>query len=239
MIQSTHPLLRAFLALTVLASSSVAFADESPHTSPDPKRFAKEIAKFGTDDAESPPAKGGIVFTGSSSIRLWSGLKTDFPDLPVLNRGFGGSVANDLCVYAEEIVLRYEPKVVVVYTGSNDLNAKLTVAEALADYTKFLGIIHTKLPATRVIVNSVKVSTSRIKQVGLVKELNTALEAWAKDNPWVTWVEATSHLMDKDGRIRDEIFRTDHLHLNADGYAEWKKILEPVLRRVWGEELHG
>ena len=238
MIHSTHPLLRAVLAITVIASTSLAFADEAPHARPDPKRFAKEIAKFTTDDAESAPAKGGIVFTGSSSIRLWSALKTDFPDLPVFNRGFGGSVANDLCVYAEEIVLRYEPKVVVVYTGSNDLNAKLTVAEALADYTKFLGIIHTKLPGTRVIVNSVKVSTSRIKQVGLVTELNAALEAWAKDKPWVSWVEATSHLMDKDGRIRDEIFRTDHLHLNADGYAEWKKILEPVLRRVWGEALH-
>ena len=210
-------------------------ADEAPTKRPDPKRFAKEIEKFTSEDAANPPAKGGIVFTGSSSMRLWSTLKTDFPDLPVLNRGFGGSVANDLSVYANEVVLRYEPKVLVTYTGSNDINAKLTVSEALSDYTKFLELVHSKLPATRVILNSVKVSTKRVEQVKSVKELNVALEAWVKDRPWVTWVDSTSHLVDKDGRIRDEIFRTDHLHLNADGYAEWKKILEPVLRKTWAQ----
>ena len=221
--------------LAFLAVASLGLADEAPHKRPDPKRFAKDIAKFTLDDEANPPAKGGIVFTGSSSIRLWADLQRDFPDLPVLNRGFGGSVANDLNVYAQEVALRYEPKVLVLYTGSNDINAKLTVNEALADYTKFLELIHNKLPATHVIVNSVKVSSSRIKQVETVKQLNAALETWTKDKPWVTWVEATSHLMDKDGRIRDEIFRADHLHLNADGYAEWKKILDPVLRKTWAQ----
>lgn len=225
----------AALAFSCLFAQSRLAADESVRARPDPKRFAKDIAKFGEDDAKTPPGIGGIVFTGSSSIRLWTNLKQDFPGLPVLNRGFGGSVANDLTVYAEEVVLRYQPKVLVIYTGSNDVNAGLSAGEALADYTKFLNLVHERLPETRVIVNSVKVASSRLKQMTTVQELNRKLEAWCKGQPWVTWVEATAYLIGTDGKPKDELFRKDRLHLNPDGYGLWKGVLDPVLRRVWAE----
>ena len=140
---------------------------------PDPVRFAKEIAKFDSDDAANPPAKGGIVFTGSSSVRMWK-LSEAFPDLPVLNRGFGGSVSNDLVTYAEKVVLRYEPKILVVYTGGNDLHGSakakpplpgLTPEEVLADYTKFLNLVHEKLPKTRVLVQAVRTGPVRIEEL--------------------------------------------------------------------------
>src|SRR5688500_11103888 len=77
---------------------------------PDPERFAKYIAKFYSDDAAHPPAKSCIVFTGSSSVKLWQ-VKEAFPELPALNRGFGGSVSNDLVTNAEKVVLPYQPKI--------------------------------------------------------------------------------------------------------------------------------
>jgi lysophospholipase L1-like esterase len=199
---------------------------------PDPKRFAKEIEKFAQLDKATPTAQGGIVFTGSSSIRLWKTTEA-FPDLPVLNRGFGGSVANDLVFYFDKVVTPYEPKILVVYTGSNDLNAKLTVQDVLADYTKFLGMVHEKLPATKVIVNSVKTSIKRWDQYESVKQLNVALEAWCQGKDWIRWVEATSHLLGSDGTPRPEIFREDKLHLNDKGYAEWNAIIRPVLQEEW------
>ena len=199
---------------------------------PDPKRFEKEIAKFDAQ-FEEKPVKGGIVFTGSSSIRLWK-VEESFPGLPVLNRGFGGSVANDLIVYADKVVFRYEPKVLVVYTGSNDINAKLTVEEAFKDYTSFLNLVHEKLPKTRVIVNPVKVAESRLKQIPDVKKLNGLLEGWAKENTaWVRWVESTGYLMDENGKPKAEYYRKDKLHLNDAGYAKWNAIIEPVLKEEW------
>ena len=53
--------------------------------------FEAEIAKFEAAEAENPTAKGGILFTGSSSIRMWKTLSEDMAPLPVSNRGFGGS----------------------------------------------------------------------------------------------------------------------------------------------------
>jgi lysophospholipase L1-like esterase len=211
-------------------------ADETTaHKRPDPARFAGEIAKFDKADAETPPPQDGIVFTGSSSVRFWK-VTEAFPDLPVLNRGFGGSVANDLVVYADKVAVRYHPKVLVVYTGSNDLHAKLTPAEAFADYTKFLQLAHEKLPQTKVIVCSVKVAPVRTVEIPLVKQLNSLLEPWCKQQPWITWIESTQYLIGEDGQPIDKLFRsTDHLHLNDEGYAKWNAIVSPVLHHVWAE----
>jgi lysophospholipase L1-like esterase len=220
------------LAAQATAPDSAAeTAPATPGKRPDPARFEKDLAKF---DAEFKvkPVKGGIVFTGSSSIRLWKTAEA-FPKLPVLNRGFGGSVANDLVVHAERVVLRYEPKVLVVYTGSNDLNAKLKPEEVLADYTAFLNLVHEKLPDCRIIINSVKVSESRLKQIPAVKQLNSLLQAWCEGKDWVRWLESMNYLMDEKGAPKNEFFRKDKLHLNDAGYAKWNVIIEPVIKEEW------
>ncbi|HYF34173.1 MAG TPA: GDSL-type esterase/lipase family protein [Prosthecobacter sp.] len=196
---------------------------------PDPQRFAKEIAAF----AAQPPVKGGIVFTGSSSIRLWTTLKEDFPGLPVLNRGFGGSVANDLIVHADTVVFRHRPKLLVVYTGSNDINAKLTTQEAFADYTRFLNLVHEKLPKTRVIITSVKIGEKRAAQIPQVHELNRFLKAWSAGRKWTRYVDCTTYLADASGKPIREYYRDDLLHLSPAGYAKWKATLDPVLREEW------
>ena len=225
--------LGAMNAIVLFTSSCL--ADEAHHPRPDPKRFSKEIEKFTLAEVDHPVKKGGIVFTGSSSIRLWGDLSKVFPDLPVINRGFGGSVANDLIVYAQEVALRYEPKVLVVYEGGNDLNAKLTPEEALADETQFIELVHAKLPKTRVIVNSVKYAPVRIKQLDSVKALNVLLENWCKGKSWVTWLESSNYLLGEDGQPHEELYRADRLHLNDAGYAKWKALLDPVLHKVWAE----
>ena len=218
------------LCLALAASWSLLQA-ETPR--PKPERFAKDIQAF----ASQPAERGGIVFTGSSSIRRWTTLKEDFPGLPVLNRGFGGSVANDLSVYAETVVFRHEPKILVTYTGSNDLNAKLSVQEAFEDYTKFLELVHQRLPATRVILTSVKISLKREAQIPQVRELNQKLENWAKGRGrgWVRFLDCHSYLAGADGRPVRAFFVDDLLHLSPAGYARWTEILLPVLREEWSK----
>lgn len=221
-------MMSSFVRLCLSAAAAAALLHaETPR--PKPERFAKDIQAF----ASQPAEKGGIVFTGSSSIRRWTTLKEDFPGLPVLNRGFGGSVANDLSVHAETVVFRHEPKILVTYTGSNDLNAKLSVQEAFEDYTKFLELVHQRLPATRVILTSVKISIRREAQIPQVRELNQRLEEWAKGRGWVRFLDCHSYLADADGRPVRAFFVDDLLHLSPAGYARWTEILLPVLREEW------
>lgn len=219
----------AFILPLLFITTSLSALAPTPR--PNPERFAKEITAF----AEQPAEKGGIVFTGSSSIRLWKTLKQDFPGLPVLNRGFGGSVANDLSVHFDTLVTRHEPKILVTYTGSNDINAKLTVAEALADYTRFLDKVHETLPKTKIILTSVKIGEKRLAQIPQVLELNRKLEAWAEGKAWVRYVDCTSYLADAKGHPIRQYYVKDLLHLSPEGYAEWTKVLKPVLEEEWAK----
>lgn len=195
----------------------------------DPALFAKEIAAF----AQQEPEKGGIVFTGSSSIRLWSDLKEDFPGLPVVNRGFGGSIANDLIVYFDTIVARHEPKMIVTYTGGNEIHERLTVREAFADYTKFLTMSHERFPSARIILTSVKVAPVRVLEAPQVRELNVLLKTWCTDKDWLRFVDCTTYLCDADQAPIATFFREDQLHLSAAGYEKWQAILDPILREEW------
>lgn len=218
--------LRGLLILAVGLQSARAL---EPTPRPNPARFVGEITAF----AKQEPEKGGIVFTGSSSIRLWPHLKEDFLGLPVVNRGFGGCVSNDLVVYFETIVARHEPKLIVAYCGGNDLEQKLTVLEAFDDFTKFLTMAHDRFPKSRVILNSVKIAPRRVLQIPQVNELNQRLEAWSKDKDWLRFLDSTSYLADPQDQPIAAYFRDDNLHLNDSGYAKWQSILDPVLREEW------
>ncbi len=220
--------LRSLLVLSLGVGCSFAL---EPTPRPNPARFAGEIAAF----EKQEPEKGGIVFTGSSSIRLWPNLKGQFPGLPVLNRGFGGCVSNDLVVYFETVVARHEPKLVVAYCGGNDLQEKLTVQEAFDDFTKFLTMTHDRLPKTRVILNSVKIAPRRVLQIPQVNELNQRLLDWTAGKDWLRFIDTTSYLADAQGQPIETYFREDRLHLTEPGYTKWQAILDPVLREEWAK----
>ena len=221
-------ILRNLLIFLIGVHGAVA---QNPTPRPNPARYVSEIAAF----AKQEPEKGGIVFTGSSNIRLWPNLHADFPGLPVLNRGFGGCLANDLIVFFETIVARHEPKIVVTYAGGNDLEEKLTVQEAFGDYTQFLTAIHERLPKTRVILNSVKIAPRRALRIPQVHEFNRLLETWATGKDWVRFLDSSSYLADPLGQPVPAYFSEDQLHLTPAGYAQWQAILAPVLREEWAK----
>lgn len=235
--------IRPFLLPTLLLAS-LCLPCRAETARPDPGRFAKDIAKFDADDTAQPPAKGGIIFTGSSSVRLWD-LKSAFPDLPVLNRGFGGSVTNDLLTYADKVVLRYEPKLLVVFVGGNDLHGNpkstpprpgLTPEEVLADYSKFLDLVHARLPGTRVLVHAVRTGPVRITELEAAEKFNSLLKAWCADKPWIRWFDVPKTLV-KEGNapLSEDLYRDDRLHLNDEGYKRWNADFSPALHEEWAK----
>jgi len=80
-------------------------------------RWEPTIQRFEAQDRRQPPSKDGILFIGSSSIVGWN-LDEHFPDLPTINRGFGGSQIADSVHFANRIVLPYRPKIIVFYAGA-------------------------------------------------------------------------------------------------------------------------
>ena len=126
-----------------------------------PAPFEQEIKAFEQSDAKNPPPKNAVLFIGSSSIRLWKTLADDFPDLKVINRGFGGSQIEHSNRYFDKIVAPYRPKLIVFYAGGNDVAAGKGPQRVLADFKTFVEKVRTSLPGTRVLFISIRPSVAR------------------------------------------------------------------------------
>jgi lysophospholipase L1-like esterase len=195
-----------------------------------PARWEADIAAFEAQDRESPPPTGGIVFTGSSSIRLWTTLAQDFPGLPVINRGFGGSQVPDVSAFVERIVTKHRPRQVVIYCGGNDIAAGRSAADVLADTRALVGAIHEKLPDARVAYISVAPNPARWSQIETVRAVNRAIAAWMATDPRLTFIDVYTHMLGADGLPKPDIFVADRLHMNEKGYAIWREVVRPFLQ---------
>lgn len=200
----------------------------------DLRRYEADVRKFERMDATNPPPADGVLFTGSSSIVKWAGLKADFPGIPVLNRGFGGSTWRELNAYFPRLVARYQPRAVVVYEGDNDLNAGRTVAECLADFDEFCRLMRLHLPEVPVAVLSVKPSPIRRGQRALQTELNAAIERRLAGMAHWKLLDVGRVLLDAHGEMRPELYEADQLHLKRAGYECWLPVM-----RTWVEKFGG
>lgn len=189
------------------------------------EKWEKEIAAFETKDKETPPAKGGIVFVGSSSIRMWSTLEQDFPKHRVLNRGFGGSQISDSVQFADRIVIPYAPRMVVMYAGGNDLNAGESPEQIFADFQAFEKKVHAALPDTEIAFISSAPNPSRWAQVENVKALNKSVADFCAKTPKTKFIDVFPHMLGPEGLPKPDIFREDRLHMVDKGYRIWTEVV--------------
>ena len=193
---------RCFVLVTLLAGFSfvlhaqTAVAPSVNTGVTDPNKWEKSIVAFEKSDAATPPPKEGVVFVGSSTLRLWKSLPEDFPEIPAINRGFGGSEMSDVVQYADRIVIPYDPRVVVVYCGGNDLFYKKTPDQVLADYKAFEAKVHAALPDATVIFITLNPTILRLNQEPLVRELN----AKTKEFVATPAEDAANRYVQQDGR---------------------------------------
>jgi lysophospholipase L1-like esterase len=203
---------------------------EQPRPLPDTARFAAELNAFVRADSITPPPPAPVLFVGSSSIRMWQSLAADFPGLPVLNRGFGGSRMDDVLRYADRLVFKYKPRAIVLYEGDNDLRDGRTPARIAGDVAEFLSRVRRTLPLTRVVCLSVKPSPSRWNLIGQMRQTNALLQAVVAQDTMATYVDVFTPMLGADGRPRAELFQSDSLHMTPAGYVIWKEAIAPVLR---------
>ena len=192
-------------------------------------RWEKDIAAFEKQDTETPPPKNAVLFAGSSSTRRWD-LKKSFPDLDVINRGFGGSQIADSTHFASRIILKAEPRLIIFYAGDNDIAGGKTPEQVSEDFQSFAGLIHRELPKTRIIFISIKPSPKRWEMVDKQQKVNEQIQAWCKKNDYATYLDGVNPMLGDDGKPKKELFVQDGLHLSEKGYELWASLLKPLLK---------
>jgi len=194
------------------------------------KIWDAEINSLTEIDLKQTPPKDAVLFVGSSSMRLWKNLRTSFPNLNVINRGFGGSRLEDVNFYFDRIVAPYNPKTIVLYAGENDVNDGIAPEKVLADFQKFSSLVRAKFPKAKLLYVSLKPSPSRWKLADNFRKTNELIKAEiAKDNR-AKFIDVWSAMLNEKGEPKAEIFVEDKLHLNEKGYAIWHDILKKELK---------
>ena len=209
------------LILTLLTLSRISAA---------PEQWKAEIDRFTAADAAHPPPSQGVLFVGSSTIRKWTSLAKDFPAVPVINRGFGGSELSDSVSYADRIAIPYRPRLLVVYAGDNDLARGKTPAIVHGDFRAFCAKIHAALPQTRILFVAIKPSPSREKLKDKIIAANALIAAECQKDQRLGYADVYTPMLDAKGGMRPELFVQDMLHMNESGYALWTRVIGPLLK---------
>jgi lysophospholipase L1-like esterase len=186
------------------------------------------MAAFDALDRESPPAKGQIVFVGSSTIVDWDVAK-DFPGLTIIKRGLWGSSLADTVRLLERFVLPYEPRLVVVYAGDNDVDGGQTPEDVTAQFERFVRRVHARLPQTRIVFIGIKPSPARWRTVDRARDTNERIRTLAGTDDRITYLDVDRPMLGWDGKPRKALFLDDGLHLSPQGYHLWSTLLQPLL----------
>lgn len=195
-----------------------------------PQRFEAEVQTLSQQlGASWNPFRPTVLFTGSSSIRMWRGLAATFPSVQIVNSGFGGSQASDLAYYLKPLVLDYNPSKVFIYEGDNDLAEGKSAGRALRDLKKVVAGIRARYPGMPIVLIAAKPSISRWKLRGRYRKFNRKLACWAAADPLLEYADVWNPMLLADGQLNKALFIEDGLHMNSEGYRIWQQVLAPFI----------
>lgn len=222
--------LRLLCAL-FLATSAVFAADEILTDKSSSAKVMALYQKVLAGAQKAPPSPGGIICLGSSHMQLWKSVKDDLAPLIVHNYGIGGSRMNQAADhFVENLAIPFKPRAVILYEGSNDINAGAKPEEVLANFRRLYGKLHAALPQARLYVLSVVPSPGkRFLKIAELRETNKLLAKECATQPWMKFIDITEPLIGADGQPREELFKPGDIHMLPAGYAVWKSVIAPVI----------
>ena len=189
----------------------------------------------GADSKAASPERGGIVFVGSSIFRYWTHLTDQMAPLPVLNRAIAGTVTYDMLERIGQLVLPYQPRIVVYYCGSNDISSGEDAGPIIERTKQFIQVLHEKLPNSFFYYTSIQKAPEKRARWDVVAAVNREMEQYSRQAVNVGYIDLNSVLFDSRNNLRRDLFLSDGLHFRPDStaYAEFSQIVKPILTKAW------
>ncbi|MCL6265283.1 SGNH/GDSL hydrolase family protein [Flagellimonas myxillae] len=194
--------------------------------------FSDEVKKIQQTTKEAwDSTKATIVFTGSSSIRMWNNMQQRFPETQILNTGFGGSQSSDLEHFLDELILDYQPTQVFIYEGDNDINAKKSPRNIIGTLEDILEVLQTHTPEIDIVLISAKPSIARWHLKRKYMRFNKRLRKLASQTPGVRYADVWSIMLAKR-KLKRDLFISDGLHMNTKGYDLWHEVIKNYINHT-------
>jgi lysophospholipase L1-like esterase len=222
------------LSFCLLAAAPAAYAQAAPAVQAKPAahdfaRWEKDIAAFEAADRATPPPKNALLFLGSSTIVRWKTLQDDFAGQPIVNRGFGGNEIADSTHFADRIIFPYQPRMIFLRAGGNDIHAGKTAGQVFDDFKDFVATVRRKLPKTPIAYISLAPSIARWDERDETLKLNAMVKDYVARTPGLVYIETYDMSLDAAGQPRPELFVEDKLHFSPEGYRLLVERVRPYI----------
>lgn len=171
-----------------------------------------------------------LVFIGSSSIVYWTSLKEDFKAYSVVNAGFGGSKIQDAIDAYERLVKAYDPHLIVLFSGTNDLHGEqdsATPAYVCDKVEEFMRLSLAQCPNAKLFYISLTPAPCRFNVITDVLKANRLIKQLSKTIGF-TFIDLQDEFLDS-GMPRLDLFLEDALHMNSKGYEKWVSVIKPMV----------
>lgn len=208
--------------LLLCLSMSCAYAQS---TLTQQQKWEQKMERYEKLDAQSPPPSDVILFVGSSTIENWKTLKDDFADKAVLNRGVSGTKTIDLYTYRDRLITPYDAKQIFIYEGDNDIGLRWSTDRIVEQFGILFNAIRTAKPKAEIIFISIKPSPRRLKDKAQVEEVNRKIRQFIEQQDRAKYADVYTEMLDTKGDLIPTHYREDGLHLTAEGYGIWKKVI--------------
>jgi lysophospholipase L1-like esterase len=217
------------ITMVVALGATLAAAQQVP-----PLRFARwesEVRAIEKRLDTNQPKKGGWIFAGSSSIRLWDVAKS-FPDWPISNVGFGGSEIQDCTYFAHRLITRLEPSKIVFYAGDNDIASGRTAIQVAEEFHVFSKTIHDRLPECQILFIAIKPSLKRWALFDIQTDANERIRKYCTNDVRLQFVDVVKPMLAGGGKPPADLFLSDELHLSAKGYTIWTGQIRELTEKM-------
>jgi len=200
-----------------------------------PNAASAQTAGPAAQSAAASPEYGGIVFTGSSIFQFWTHLTEQMAPLPVLNRSIAGTVTQDMLDRIGQLVLPYQPRIVVFYCGSNDISSGEDAAAIIERTKRYIQILRQKSPNTFFFYTSIHKAPEKRTRWQVVEAVNSEMERFSREASNVGYIDLNPVLFDSGHNVRQNLFLSDGLHFRPDStaYPEFAQIVKPILIKAW------
>jgi hypothetical protein len=198
------------------------------------KAWESDIQKFEQLDKTKFYPDDAILFTGSSSIRLWETINKDMLPYNVIQRGYGGAKLSDFIVYAKRIIYPHSCRAIVIFVA-NDISGEQddkTPQQVASLFRRVLYIIRRKYIDTPVFWISVTPTEARWRVWPEIKKANGLIRNICENHRNTYFINTEQAFLTSNGLPRTELFVSDKLHLNQEGYKIWSEIIKKELNKV-------
>ena len=191
--------------------------------------FQEEVNEILSRYSDGKPINP-IIFTGSSTIKMWRTLQELNPNKMILNHGFGGSQTSDLIIYTKDLITDFEPTMIFIYEGDNDLANNKTVNQIISETKALIQRIRKKASKTPIYLISPKPSINRWHLNLQFEDINTALQELTVKENAIGFIDLWTPMLDEKGVVQGDLFLSDNLHMNEKGYAIWHRVIWEYLK---------